>query len=1859
MSIKSIREVHINSLKGTSEINFCNNSINLCRYTSLTIVFNPLFNLFSQPSFIFFLIQTLLDIFFNNSFLTLALLLLLTTLFLISELKTSIPQISLSNVLNRQKIEQWNGSGFIQVQSKDLLVGQIIKISGWVPADLIILASENEKVFTKSYKDNMEEKSQPKTLKKIIFYENSDFIGLDRLFGVAEVEEVKEQFSDFQGKIKIKGKPNSTKLSNDNILYQGSKVKGVVLGLVIFTGQDTKFMKMLKNKYKNSLMNNKINKKSYFLLVPFVFFVIFSTVPAYLQLDEFSLFGSIAYYFLLYSNFLPISLFIVLEILRSAHYLATRPALKNVGLAGFHKVENIGNTEFVFCDEKCIMAPPAVSKFVYDDNILEIPTEETIQATVITERSLNMGFLKPEIETEIWDLVVLSTSVEKIGEKFVGIKNEIAMINAAEKNGVFVKEKNLKQVVLRILGELAQYEVVAINKLENRTRVVVKQANSGYLLVQGPEPSVSNLLTDTGNHISEEFSSEFFDKGLMPFTILYKKLNSDEILKISEKVNKISTNKVNVEKKEKKLFNKLEKDLTYLTTLAIEYFIDEKNRNAIQDLIKAGIKVCMLSSEDHFKAEALVNSLEFSPVVKLIGLESEASCYKALQKAIVGKLYKNINKRDESRVETLKDYEETVEQKNYKYSNSEKLIVNHKIFRKFTIKNNLDCLNHDYRWDKKVFLLVDRNSFLLCIKNKVTLRMFVGLIAASQGMLFYSLNPDDKVLLVNCVQNHIKNKPGVFALCHNFWSLGMAQVSYSCGSPCSKMPLDFRKIQFSALPELISRYKLNWQISEFSIFWCIYKNIYEVLIQFIYQFFQQFSAASIWIPNFGLFFNIITSLQLFSRKPGKVKFFNYFLSLSAQIIILICVLVYPSKTAIFGEGKTENFEIFSKILYICVVCNIIIQALWETKSIIGFVLACSLLIIVCTLAEDTNAYNSGYFWMQVFISGLLLNTPMLVLSLFPHEVTERKYKNLASVYKDSDLFTNENEYLAKRKYSLKFKSKRAENEFRRFYSTEILFVIKLSLFVLFIILLVWTITTVFIEDSTSTKNNRIVITVGFFLFFLISLTTYFKENISFCITIVLFFSIALKNVIEFSSFSLSIISTLLLPTVSFILLNADWVLICYINLLTYILNIITISLFFSNSLLPQKFSTLLLTSFLFLISSAIGYEIEKYYRKVFILNLKIQIQVENTQSILEILLPEFVIDRVKAGVRYIAEDRGEVTVIFCDICDFETLCSDYSPKEFSSLLDSIFSVFDALCEDFAVTKIETVGKTYMASCGLNKVGENEISPARAACDLALAMINEAEKINTKKGVLKVKIGINTGPVTAGVVGFHKPQFSLVGDTVNTASRMCSTLKSSNSVQISVSTYDAIQDYSGLSFISNTIIAKGKGEMETYIVTKDKSRFEFLSTRKRSNLSPPKVNNWRKSVMAREDTELIPSIWKLKNKTPRHAEYISKKIKSRANGVKFLLLITGIFYLFLVISNATSDLSNNFLVFELVTKVLVSSFAFILLFIHSKLHSKPLFYHLTLILYMIAYLSSVLSIYSKLNETFIIEVSCVLLLINHTQYLDLIPILLLNASLIAVYLIFCHFLAELTVQEILLLAFFGVINFVSLQKIESEFQKSFNLKIKSNKEIRDTEHLLVQMMPAHVVYRLSEGSSVTDKLFDVTILYADIVGFTAWSSGKSPVEVVQMLSNLFTEFDKKCVEFGVYKVHTIGDCYVILGFLSGKRDPFSECWNVYSIAKSMIKIIEEENQKYSMQLAMRIGMHTGNLIAGVIGSNVVRYDIWGKDVMIANKMESHGQSGKICVSKVSKEILEEITKGTLSFEYNKEVDGIETYFVNET
>lgn len=171
--------------------------------------------------------------------------------------------------------------------------------------------------------------------------------------------------------------------------------------------------------------------------------------------------------------------------------------------------------------------------------------------------------------------------------------------------------------------------------------------------------------------------------------------------------------------------------------------------------------------------------------------------------------------------------------------------------------------------------------------------------------------------------------------------------------------------------------------------------------------------------------------------------------------------------------------------------------------------------------------------------------------------------------------------------------------------------------------------------------------------------------------------------------------------------------------------------------------------------------------------------------------------------------------------------------------------------------------------------------------------------------------------------------------------------------------------------------------------------------------------------------------------------------------------------------------------------------------------------------------------------------------------------------------------------------------------------------------------------------------MAEKVEEVTLLFADIVGFTSYSADRTPTDVVEMLSKLFTSFDKECNRLNLYKVYTIGDCYVVMSFLdkNARTSPQDECMDVVELGLKMIDIIATVRKEVNFDgLHMRIGIHTGKIIGGVIGTGIIRYDLYGHDVLIANKMESSGKEDAVHVSEATKLMLQSSPVGAKKYRF---------------
>jgi class 3 adenylate cyclase len=179
------------------------------------------------------------------------------------------------------------------------------------------------------------------------------------------------------------------------------------------------------------------------------------------------------------------------------------------------------------------------------------------------------------------------------------------------------------------------------------------------------------------------------------------------------------------------------------------------------------------------------------------------------------------------------------------------------------------------------------------------------------------------------------------------------------------------------------------------------------------------------------------------------------------------------------------------------------------------------------------------------------------------------------------------------------------------------------------------------------------------------------------------------------------------------------------------------------------------------------------------------------------------------------------------------------------------------------------------------------------------------------------------------------------------------------------------------------------------------------------------------------------------------------------------------------------------------------------------------------------------------------------------------------------------------------------------------------------EREKSEILLRSILPEPIAERLKQGEhTIVDQFEDVTVLFADLVGFSRLAARLTPQELVQTLNEIFTEFDRLAVEHGLEKIKTIGDAYMVVGGLPMPSD--NHPMAVASMALAIQRFIQEYNLKHGSELNIRIGLHTGPVIAGIIGRNKFTYDLWGDTVNVASRMESQGQPGAIQLTIVTAE-----------------------------
>lgn len=236
------------------------------------------------------------------------------------------------------------------------------------------------------------------------------------------------------------------------------------------------------------------------------------------------------------------------------------------------------------------------------------------------------------------------------------------------------------------------------------------------------------------------------------------------------------------------------------------------------------------------------------------------------------------------------------------------------------------------------------------------------------------------------------------------------------------------------------------------------------------------------------------------------------------------------------------------------------------------------------------------------------------------------------------------------------------------------------------------------------------------------------------------------------------------------------------------------------------------TSMLFFGMNIIGPSVAIFFAMMYFVNA-FQREHERSEALLLNILPAPIAERLKEGHEVIADAHGEVTILFADIVGFTKLAEQRGPEQLVVLLNAIFSAFDRLTERYGLEKIKTVGDAYMVAAGLPEAREDH---AAATAELALEMRRAVTRIGEEfDEPLRMRIGINSGPVVAGVIGERKFAYDLWGDAVNTASRM-----ESQGVEDCIQMTERTYEYLKAGFLCEErgmIAVKGKAAMRTFFL----------------------------------------------------------------------------------------------------------------------------------------------------------------------------------------------------------------------------------------------------------------------------------------------------------------------------------------------------------------------------------------------------------------------------------------------------------
>ncbi len=657
-----------------------------------------------------------------------------------------------------------------------------------------------------------------------------------------------------------------------------------------------------------------------------------------------------------------------------------------------------------------------------------------------------------------------------------------------------------------------------------------------------------------------------------------------------------------------------------------------------------------------------------------------------------------------------------------------------------------------------------------------------------------------------------------------------------------------------------------------------------------------------------------------------------------------------------------------------------------------------------------------------------------------------------------------------------------------------------------------------------------------------------------------------------------------------------------------------------------------------------AYTYERIQRLAFLAEAEIVRQRARVETLLHSIMPPAVAHRLGDGVNpneAIVESYAAATVLFADIVGFTSLSASMPPERLVTLLNSLFSRFDAAAVQCGVEKIKTIGDAYMAVAGVPTAAGDH---AHRMADFAFELREAVRKFSAINQVaLNVRIGMHCGPVVAGVIGTTRFHYDLWGETVKVASQL-----ESHGIKGEIQISDAMRRALGPNyhFEGRGLVELKDSASRLFILRRPLTRDDGVEGVEGGTAAANGTPQLPEA--AHQGAQPGPTIAKapihpltLRFAPGEESQYRDHRFAGDMKVYRTILLLSLATLVavamvsFVAIGRDYLGSAINWSHIGLITGVGVaalSAFYADQSFRAADLRCEGASLVISFVYGALAAFSPSFSYAGAIAGYFVIL----------SGFYALPMIFAIRARTMIVFTI--AFLAGLWISPGAQVEFASMINlfiasatglYLFVAHSSERTQRSTYLAINETTRQRARANTLLRnIVPPKIADRLRDREDLQDAIVQrfetATVLFADLSGFTQLARTMAAEDLVAMLNALCSQIDLAALRHGVEKIKTIGYTYMAV---AGVPDPtVDHVQRMADFALEVRELVHDFSAKKGIRLRAKIGMHCGPVVAGVIGTTRFHYDLWGETVNTASRLESHGVENAIQISAAVRQAL---------------------------